>query len=91
MLDDLSEPVTETLLEATPLWYYILCEARMTGGERGKHLGPVGGRIVSEVILGLLASDPTSYVNEPGWTPDLVPGEDFTMTDLIEFVKGPIV
>ena len=47
---------------------------------------------MSEVILGLLASDPTSYVvKEPGWTPDLVPGEDFKMTDLIEFVKGPIV
>ena len=92
MLEELSGPVKEKLLEATPLWYYILCEARMTGGKRGKHLGPVGGRIVSEVILGLLASDPTSYVaKDPGWTPDLVPGQDFKMTDLIEFVKGPIV
>ena len=93
MLDDgLSKPVRETLLEATPLWYYILCEARMTGGERGKHLGPVGGRIVSEVILDLLARDPTSYVfKEPDWKPDLVPGQDFKMTDLIGFVKGPIV
>jgi hypothetical protein len=87
MLEELSGPVKEKLLEATPLWYYILCEARMTGGGRGKHLGPVGGRIVSEVILGLLASDPTSYVvKDPGWTPDLVPGQDFKMTDLIEFV-----
>ena len=91
MLDGLSKSVRERLLKATPLWYYVLCEARTTGGDRGKHLGPVGGRIVSEVILGLLASDPTSYVNKPGWTPDLVPGGDFKMTDLIEFVKGPIV
>ena len=91
MLDGLPKPVREKLLEATPLWYYVLCEARSTGGDRGKHLGPVGARIVSEVILGLLASDPTSYVKQPGWKPDLVPGGDFKMTDLIEFVKGPIV
>jgi hypothetical protein len=85
MLEDLSSPARETLLEATPLWYYILCEARLTGGERGKHLGPVGARIVSEVILGLLASDPTSYFQEPGRRPHLVSGGDFKMTDLIEF------
>ena len=91
LLDELSKPVREKVLEATPLWYYVLCEAARTGGDRGKHLGPVGGRIVSEVIRGLLASDPTSYVKQPGWKPDLVPGGDFKMTDLIEFVKGPIV
>jgi heme peroxidase len=91
MLDELSGPVREKLLEATPLWYYVLCEARRTGGDHGKHLGPVGGRIVSEVILGLLASDPTSYVQQPGWKPDLVRGGDFKMTDLIEFAMGPIV
>ncbi len=90
LLDGLSKPVREKVLKATPLWYYVLCEAQGTGGDGGKHLGPVGGRIVSEVILGLLASDPTSYVKQPGWKPNLIPGEDFKMTDLIEFVKGPI-
>ena len=90
LLDGLSKPVKEKVLKATPLWYYVLCEAQGTGGDQGKHLGPVGGWIVSEVILGLLASDPTSYVNQPGWKPNLIPGEDFKMTDLIEFVKGPI-
>ncbi|GAA1828852.1 heme peroxidase family protein [Microlunatus capsulatus] len=41
-----------------PLWYYVLKEAELGGGQR---LGPVGGRIVAEVFLGLLALDPTSY------------------------------
>ena len=34
----------------------------------GKRLGPVGSRIVAEVLLGLLAGDPLSYVNvQPGF------------------------
>src|SRR4249920_3436103 len=33
----------------TPLWYYILREALVTTG--GDPLGPVGGRIVGEVIV----------------------------------------
>jgi hypothetical protein len=46
---------------STPLWYYILAEAeRMAGGE---HLGPVGGRIVTETLIGLLRADPTSYLS----------------------------
>jgi hypothetical protein len=33
-------------------------------------LGPVGGRIVGEVILALLRSDRTSYISaQPGWQP----------------------
>jgi hypothetical protein len=30
----------------TPLWYYILAEAKVTNG--GESLGPAGGRIVAE-------------------------------------------
>jgi Animal haem peroxidase len=42
----------------TPLWYYILREANAcTGGFR---LGPVGGRIVAEVLVGIVDTDPTS-------------------------------
>jgi hypothetical protein len=36
-------------------------------------LGPVGGRIVAEVILGLMFVDPLSILNE-GWEPDQGPG-----------------
>ncbi|WP_207454548.1 peroxidase family protein [Herbiconiux sp. SYSU D00978] len=50
-----------------PLWFYILKESELLGGRR---LGPVGGRIVAEVILGILALDKTSYLNAPkGWAP----------------------
>ena len=52
----------------TPLWFYILREADVcTGGHR---LGPVGGRIVTEVLVGLIDKDPTSYRQKnPEWTP----------------------
>jgi hypothetical protein len=77
-------------LEAsTPLWYYVLKEAELVAG--GLHLGPVGGRIVAEVLIGLLQADPNSYLNAPGgWRPTLpqrsgrVTGE-FEMVDLLAF------
>ncbi|RJQ75707.1 peroxidase [Pseudonocardiaceae bacterium YIM PH 21723] len=69
-----------------PLWYYVLREAEILG--MGRHMGPVGGRIVAEVFLGLLSGDNASYLRmEPGWRPflpSLVKG-DFTMPDLIKF------
>ena len=46
---------------STPLWYYILAEAKVTAD--GLHLGPVGGRIVTETLIGLLRADPTSYLS----------------------------
>ncbi len=54
----------------TPLWYYILAEARATTD--GLHLGPVGGRIVAESLIGLLRADPTSYLSvDPDFRPFL--------------------
>jgi hypothetical protein len=52
----------------TPLWYYILREADVR--EAGDRLGPVGGRIVGEVLIGLLDLDPASVRHAPtSWTP----------------------
>lgn len=48
--------------KAAPLWYYILKEAEHV--EQGKKLGPVGGHIVAEVIIGLLQEDPNSFLNK---------------------------
>ena len=48
----------------TPLWYYILREADVRCG--GNRLGPVGGRIVGEVLTGLLDLDSTSVRHAPG-------------------------
>jgi len=70
----------------SPLWYYVLAEAEMLAN--GLHLGPVGGRIVGEVFIGLLQLDPNSYLAaQPGWTP-ILPARDagtFRMTDLLRF------
>ena len=73
-------------LEEAPLWYYVLCEAETL--QDGQCLGPVGGRIVGEVLVGLVAGDATSYVHDLDWRPELPcakPG-DFTIADLIRFV-----
>jgi hypothetical protein len=52
----------------TPLWYYVLREADVRCG--GDRLGPVGGRIVAEVLVGLLACDSTSVLHAPvDWHP----------------------
>jgi hypothetical protein len=69
----------------TPLWYYILREAEVR--HNGERLGEVGGRIVAEVLVGLVDADPTSYrAFQPDWRPTLpgaVPG-DFAMGDLLQ-------
>jgi Animal haem peroxidase len=55
---------------STPLWYYLLAEAKVVAG--GLRLGPVGGRIVAETLIGLLRADPTSYLSvNPGFRPFL--------------------
>jgi hypothetical protein len=52
----------------TPLWYYILREAAVRG--EGQRLGSVGGRIVGEVLVGLLDLDPESVRHAPAdWRP----------------------
>ena len=91
-LEQISGKSQELLLRSTPLWYYILCEAAATLDENGvptkdSHLGPVGGRIVAEVLIGLLEGDPTSYLNaKDPWKPgELGTGPDFGMIDLITF------
>ncbi len=54
--------------DETPLWYYILREAAAKAS--GNRLGPVGGRIVADVVVGLLDRDPSSVRSaEPGWRP----------------------
>jgi Animal haem peroxidase len=67
----------------TPLWLYFLAESASLG--RGEQLGPSGGRIVAEVLIGILDADPGSYrANDPGWTPTLPAREErFGLTDLL--------
>ncbi len=82
------EPL-KPLNDQTPLWYYILKEAELICG--GTQLGPVGGRIVAEIFVGLLIGDKTSFLNiDPGWKPQK--GEfgcseegSYDMSNLIHF------
>jgi hypothetical protein len=67
----------------TPLWLYILRES--SAREGGERLGPVGGLIVGEVLVGIISRDPESYLAlDPGWKPTL-PGheEEFRLRDLL--------
>jgi hypothetical protein len=70
-----------------PLWFYCLKEAELGGGHQ---LGPVAGRIVAEVILGLIQADQSSYWNaRTPFTP--VGGPGFRMGDLIKLAGAPVV
>src|SRR5215211_2730996 len=72
---------------STPLWYYCLKEAELL--RDGLTLGPVGGRIVAEVLIGLMKSDPTSYLaRQPNWTPTANgAGGTFRMTDFLTYAR----
>lgn len=86
------------VLRAPPLWFYLLREgpAFKPGWQR---LGPIGGRIVAEVLVGLLEGDPNSYLGRaPTWTPSdcseiLSLGAQNagirTMAELVEFTVPP--
>ncbi len=72
------------LERSTPLFLYVLKEAEIM--EDGLRLGPMGGRLVAEVLIGLLQTDPTSYLSvQPGWQPTLPGGAGFRMTDFLTF------
>jgi hypothetical protein len=68
----------------TPLWFYILREAQVLND--GRRLGPVGGRIVAEVLIGLLQGDKMSFLRQnPDWEPTLGTNGEFKMADLLKF------
>lgn len=72
-----------------PLWYYVLAEAQQQfeNNETPIHLGPVGGRIVGEVFVGLMLADSHSYLRQhPHFRPLpelLSPEGEFKMADLL--------
>src|SRR5262245_38150516 len=67
----------------TPLWIYVLREADAL--HDGDRLGPVGGRIVGEVLVGIIDDDPESYRSvDRAWKPTL-PSRDgeFGIADVL--------
>jgi len=94
--------VDEALTGKCPLWTYILAEAMIHQTPvkipvkenvtiRTPQLGPVGGRIVAEVLLGLLFADNNSYLSlHPDWTPHAQgkPKPDYRLKDFVSFALG---
>jgi hypothetical protein len=84
-----------------PLWYYVLGEAlagwmaevrdtKRKGEDADRipvTLGPVGGRIVAETLVGLIWGDSHSYLaQDPNWSPTIhVAGERLQMGDIIRY------
>lgn len=71
-----------------PLWYYILAEAQQQfkKDDTPIRLGPVGGRIVGEVFVGLLWFDRHSFLSQdPTWKPfqDFTKNGKFGIAELI--------
>ncbi len=68
----------------TPLWLYLLKEAEaLCDGDR---IGPVGGRIVGEVLVGIVDADPESFRSvDPSWRPTLPSHEPgrFGLADIL--------
>jgi len=72
----------QRLVACTPLWLYVLAEGMLSGGQQ---LGPVGGRMIAEVLIGLLECDKTSYLGKNrSWKPHLGDGK-WDMEDMVKF------
>jgi hypothetical protein len=84
-----------------PLWTYILAEAANTRTAlpipvqpamkiNTPQLGPVGGRIVAEVFLGMLFGDNDSFLTaDPEWVPTIgKAGKNFALRDIVAYALG---
>jgi hypothetical protein len=90
--------VSDVFAGNCPLWTYILAEAmRFKEPVRipviedvtisTPRLGPVGGRIVAEVFLGLMFGDSNSMLSlAPDWEPESGPG--FALKDFVRYALG---
>lgn len=83
---EISRTAGKSFGDNAPLWFYILAEAQHQWATEAKQkrgskiaknsvpvkLGPVGGRIVTEVLVGLMLGDRFSFLSQwPSWNPFL--------------------
>ena len=79
--------------KGTPLWLYVLLEGATLGRggdpkKKGEGLGPVGGRIVAEVIIGLLECDDRSWLStNRSWAPA---ADRQTIGELLQLSPTPL-
>ncbi len=68
----------------TPLWYYILKEAEVL--ENGERLGPLGSRLIAEVICGgIFYGKDTKFDHK--WKSEITKSNVVKLRDLIDFVN----
>ena len=81
-LAGLSQTERDAIVARTPLWFYVLREAELNGGQ----LAGVGARIVAETFHRAMEGSATSIVRDPTFKPDLGPNANtFRMVDLLLF------
>jgi len=75
----------------TPLWFYLLAEADHYSheGKHGNRLGPVGSRLIAEVLIGLIRRSDDSILDPnltTPWRPYLGSTQGkFDLQDLLQF------
>lgn len=97
LIRNVSQAHNINLDNGTPLWFYILAEAEEIGrvdnggSKPGEGLGPVGGTIVAETLIGLLELDEESYLgHNRDWAPTLGSNGVFTMKDLLTMANTAV-
>ncbi|MBW8198344.1 peroxidase family protein [Flagellimonas abyssi] len=97
LIRNVSQAYNINLDNGTPLWFYILAEAEEIGridnggSKPGEGLGPVGGTIVAETLIGLLEMDEESYLgHNRDWSPTLGTNGVFTMKDLLTIANKAV-
>jgi hypothetical protein len=81
-LSGLTTPQRQALLDHTPLWFYILREAELNGGQ----LTGVGARIVAETFHRAMEGSRFSIVRDTAFKPEFGPDDHtFNMPDLLFF------
>ncbi len=81
-LASLTDAQRASVLQATPLWFYVLREAELGGGK----LRGVGARVVAETFHRAMEGSEHSIVRDKTWRPTLGPdSKTFRMADLLLF------
>ena len=81
-LGELTQAQRQQVLTNTPLWFYILREAELSGGK----MSGVGARIVAETFHRAIEGSDNSIVRDPAFSPTLGPSSTkFRMVDLLLF------
>jgi hypothetical protein len=83
-LDGLTKAQRDAFLRDTPLWFYILREAELSGGR----LSGVGARLVAETFHRAMEGSDASIIRDESFRPRLGRNSSFKMVDLLLFAAN---